>query len=86
MKLTELLALRSKDNRMADFSHMPAETIKEFIHLKMKKSLTDEEVQRLTEIEGDIRYKPGSREQHVPQAPRGSGESAEEYVKRILAG
>lgn len=81
MKLTELLALRTKDNRVADFSHMPTETIKDFIHLKMKKSLTGDEVQRLTEIHGDIRYKTVGRVLHVSQAPQGYDESAKEHVK-----
>jgi len=86
MKLTELLNQRMHTNREPDFSHMPTETVSEYLELRMKESLTAEETRRLAEIEGDIRYKPGSREPHVPQAPWGPNETAEEYVRRIIAG
>jgi hypothetical protein len=43
-------------HEVADFSHLPAETIKVFIQPKKKECLTDEEIQKLTEFEGGIRY------------------------------
>ena len=71
-------------SREADFSHMSMKTIDQYIHLKMKESLTEEEAQRIAEIEANIRYKTSNREPHIPQSPRGENESGEEYITLLI--
>lgn len=84
MKLTDLLSQRNHAGREPDFSHMPKQTVEDYIALKLKKRNTEKDAQRIAEIEAIIRYKPSSRKQKRTHAPRGSHESAEAYLRRVL--